>query len=471
MADFDTADERGEELETLQSIYPELILDQRHPFAATIDLEVAPTKPLPVSFDDETTVHRLSYLPPLHIEIILQDGYPAERPPSVQLSTSWLNPMLLKRLEKEAVIQWDEYGGMQMLFSYISYLQEAAEGAFGLSDQCAQEPLLLPQYLKGDLLDYDEKMGREKFEKETFDCGVCLEPKKGSTCYRLKKCGHVFCKACLQDGYNSCIKEGDVNNVKCMDPDCGKSSGQKKERLLSPKELLQIPLDVETVKRFANLKRKKKMEADKSLVWCPREWCQGAMRTEKYPKITDVSQMDDSEPEDDVPAEPAAEDEKKPRGAMNIDRLVICEDCTLAFCRLCLASWHGNFQWCQSREPSELTKEDQQSLNFISQNTTPCPTCSIPAQKSYGCNHMTCFQCKSHFCYLCGAWLTPSDPYKHFNNPNNKGCYMRLMDLDTGDEANGGVQFGGARGAEQQAAFWEREAMRIQMEEIGDDSR
>lgn len=471
MADVDMADERGEELETLQSIYPELTIDQRHPFAAAIDLEVAPTKPLAVSFDDERAVYHVSYLPPLHIEVILEDGYPAEQAPSVQLSTSWLNPMLLKKLEKEAATQWGEYDGMQMLFSYISFLQEAAEGAFGLSNHSAQDPLLLPQDLKRQVLDYDEKMGREKFEKETFECGVCLEPRKGSACYRLKRCAHVFCKSCLQEGYNSCIKEGDVNNVKCMDPDCAKPSGQKKEPLLSPKELLQIPLDVEAVTRYANLRRKKKMEADKSIVWCPREWCQGAMRTDKYPKITNISQMDDSEPEDDTPAESTTENDNKPKGAMNIDRLVICEDCTLAFCRICLSSWHGNFQWCQSREPSELTKEDQQSLDFISQNTTPCPTCSIPAQKSYGCNHMTCFQCKTHFCYLCGAWLIPGNPYKHFNDPKSKGCYMRLMDLDTGDEANGVVQAGGGRGAEQQAAFWEREALRIQMEEIGEDSR
>jgi len=137
---------------------------------------------------------------------------------------------------------------------------------------------------------------------------------------------------------------------------------------------------------------------------------------------------------------------------------------------------------CQPRQPADLTEDDQASLNFILKNTSPCPECSVPCQKSYGCNHMTCFQCKvllrrlstldfdntnpaqTHFCYLCGAWLNSSNPYAHFNDKKNKGCYQRLMDMAEGDGGGDG-QFGGRRGAENLADFYEQEAMRIQMEE------
>jgi E3 ubiquitin-protein ligase RNF14 len=44
------------------------------------------------------------------------------------------------------------------------------------------------------------------------------------------------------------------------------------------------------------------------------------------------------------------------------------------------------------------------------------------------------------------------------------------MDGAEGDMANGDVRFGGRRGAEQLADFWEQEAMRMQMEEF-DDTR
>jgi E3 ubiquitin-protein ligase RNF14 len=77
---------------------------------------------------------------------------------------------------------------------------------------------------------------------------------------------------------------------------------------------------------------------------------------------------------------------------------------------------------------------------------------------------MICFQCKTHFCYLCSSWLSPDAPYEHFQNPKNKACFQRLMDMAEGDMGMAEGGFGGARGAEQIAAFWDQEAMRIQMD-------
>lgn len=467
MEEIDLDDERAEELNTLQSIYPELVIDINNPYHATLELLVAPSKPLPVTFEPTQDVERLSYLPSLRIEITLPSTYPADAPPGIQLSTtpSWLPSEVTEKLADEAKSLWDEYGGGMILFSYISSLQEQTEATFGL------EALSLPSDIRLELVAYSKKLKRELFDKETFDCEVCLEPKKGSACYRMERCSHVFCRACLQDYYNNCIQEGDVNNVKCMSTECGKSGGskRKKDKLLSPKELLQIPLARETVERFARIKRKKKMEADPAIIYCPRSWCQGAMRSEKYPKIADVATMDesDSEAEDETPA-PSPETngdgkiQKRAVGVRGMDRLAVCEDCTLAFCVVCLASWHGDFVRCEPRDKTQLTEEDQASLNFILKCTSPCAYCSAPCQKTYGCNHMSCPICQTHFCYLCGAWLNPDHPYAHYNDPKNKHCFQRLMDGAEGEEV--GVQFGGRRGAEQAAEFWEQEAMRIQLQ-------
>jgi E3 ubiquitin-protein ligase RNF14 len=470
MEDAKLDDERAEELTTLQSIYPELGTDG---YSASLDLLIAPSKPLPITFEPEHDVHRLSYLPSLHVEIALPKTYPAEAPPQITLSTlpRWLPQELALRLADEAKSLWDEYGGGSILFTYISSLQEQAESAFGL------EELSLPSYMRNELLDYSARLKRELFDKETFDCEVCLEPKKGTVCYRMERCSHVFCVACLQDYYNNCITEGDVNNVKCMSTECGKSgsSRRKKDRPLSPKELLQIPLARDQVERYAKIKRKKKIESDPTIIYCPRTWCQGAMRTEKYPKITDVTQMDDSDSEaeedEQVQQDGANTDsgpEKRAIGVRGMERLAVCEDCNLAFCIVCLASWHGDFIRCEPRDKTTLTEEDQASLNFILKSTSQCPYCSVPCQKSFGCNHMTCAQCDTHFCYLCGAWLNPDHPYAHYNDPKNKNCFQRLMDGAEGDE--GDVQFGGRRGAEQAAEFWEQEAMRIQLALNEDDT-
>ena len=177
-------------------------------------------------------------------------------------------------------------------------------------------------------------------------------------------------------------------------------------------------------------------------------------RSKKYPKITDITQIvefDDSGSEDDAAPEEAPEK----------DRLAICEDCSYAFCRVCLAGWHGEFVRCWPRNTSELSAEEQASYNYILAHTSPCPTCSVPCQKMQGCNHMSCFQCKSHFCYLCSSWLDPCNPYQHFNQPE-KPCYMRLWELEEGDDGDGRVRFDGVRGAEAAA----QAAQEAQMQEV-----
>ncbi|GME59520.1 Ring finger protein [Neofusicoccum parvum] len=489
MADT-TDDEREEELSSIAAIFPELALHPENPFKASIDLPVAPSAPLAVTFppavdgapptplptpptsDNEgpnpiaaapktpaLDVHRLSYLPPLRLEVTLPGGYPAEKPPDFHLSTSpkWLPDTRLQKLVEEGHALWEEYGRCQIVFAYIDFLQQAAERCFDLvGDEGAV--IEVSEEMKIPLLDYDVKTKREKFEQETFDCGVCLEPKKGSVCHRLMRCGHVFCVACLQDFYTNCIKEGDVTNVKCMDPSCGKenNNGRKKksERTISPGELLQIPIEQEMVKRYVEMKRKKKLESDKDTVYCPRKWCQGPARSKKYPKITDLSQLVDSDSESEHESNNPPRDrvEEQMRGSKSSDRLAVCEDCEYAFCRVCLAGWHGEFVRCYPRNATELTEEEQASYDYLRLHTSQCPTCSSPCQKTHGCNHMCCFQCRSHFCYLCGAWLDPNNPYQHFNNKKT-GCYMRLWELEEGDEGGGdgngnAVRFDGVRGWE-----------------------
>lgn len=482
-------DEREEELSSIAAIFPELVLDPTNSFKASIDLTVAPQAPLAVTFppavdgappkslptpptsDNEgpapvgapkplaQDIHRLSYLPPLRLLVTLPDGYPADKPPQFDLSTSpkWLPDATLHKLVDEGPVLWEEYGRGQVVFAYIDFLQQAAERCFDLvGDEGAV--IEVAEDMKIPLLDYDIKAKREKFAQETFDCGVCLEPKKGSVCYRLMRCGHVFCVACLQDFYTNCIKEGDVSSVRCLDPTCGKEDKKKKsERTISPGELLQIPIEQEMVKRYVEMKRKKKLEADKDTVYCPRKWCQGPARSKKYPKITDLTQLveSDSEGEEESGGPPRDRVEEQMRGSKSGDRLAVCEDCEYAFCRVCLGGWHGEFVRCYPRSSTELTEEEQASYDYLRLHTSQCPTCSSPCQKTHGCNHMCCFQCRTHFCYLCGAWLAPDNPYQHFNN-KSLGCFMRLWELEEGDEGGNNnndnndrdVRFEGARGWE-----------------------
>ena len=497
-------DERAIELSSIAAIYPEIVLDAERPFEAKLDLQVAPAFPVKIQFTSladgappGTHIHppkflenaaevntspndiggatdieaddlqTLTYLPPISVRISLPDGYPTKKPPNFEITTSpaWLPKVKLDDLVADGVRLWKELGQDQVVFAYIDYLQQEAENAFGLAAAGA-DTLSVSGDLKIALLDFDIQAKREKFEKGTYDCGICLEPKKGSVCHRMISCSHVFCIACLQDFYNNCITEGEVDNVKCLDPSCGReerhtsASGKeqadparsrkrrRRDPTLNPSELLQIPIAQELVQRYVHLKRKKRLESDKSTVYCPRQWCQGAARSKKYPKPLDLvadnpDGSSESEEEDEKHSKlktkkKGGEDELPPMS----ERLCVCEDCSYAFCSVCKKGWHGELTMCNPRKQAELNAEEKASEDYLKLHTTPCPTCAAPSQKTMGCNHMICFKCKTHFCYLCSSYLLESNPYEHFNN-HKSTCYMRLRELEGGDGAQVDHRFQG----------------------------
>ncbi|KAH7360089.1 RWD domain-containing protein [Rhexocercosporidium sp. MPI-PUGE-AT-0058] len=462
-------DERQEELDCIAAIFPEILVDPENPFSVSMEIPVHPTSPVKVLFPASSdgliptpplSVHsdqedhlapvpanavesqNLSYLPSLQLRITLPDEYPEKNAPVFELSANpaWISRKSLDELQEKGEEMWEEAGRSSVVYGYIDFLQQEAENAFGFATE--ERNLEVPQDFKISLLDYDIKATQAAFEKETFDCGVCLDLKKGTVCHRMIDCGHVFCVQCLQDFYNNAITEGNLAAVQCLTPGCGKkrgeeqvAKGRKAKTQLSPSELIQIPLEQEVVTRYVKLKHKAELESDKNTVYCPRKWCQGAARSKKHRKPVG---FEDTESDDE------ADDEGIPKGYIaGADRLCICEDCSFAFCSRCYQGWHGELTTCMPRKDNgELTEEDKASLEYMNLHSTPCPTCSARAQKTHGCNHMICFKCHSHFCYLCSAWLPPANPYNHYNNKSSS-CYYRLWELEEGDGHDVGQGHGG----------------------------
>jgi E3 ubiquitin-protein ligase RNF14 len=301
----------------------------------------------------------------------------------------------------------------------------------------------------------------------------------------MMDCGHIFCKQCLQDFYNTAITEGDLASVRCLTPNCAKNRakeppGQGRKRRkpktsVNPTELLQIGLDQSMVKRYVTLKYKTELKSDKNTIYCPRLWCNGAARSKKHKRPEGLELGDSSD--DGSDEEEATQNSSHGKTYNTADLLAICDECGFAFCSRCGQSWHGEFVRCMDkRDKDELSAEEKASLEYLRLHTTPCPTCAAVAQKTHGCNHMICFSCSSHFCYLCSAWLDPSNPYRHFNKqPDGKvtSCYMRLWELEAGDGDDVGYAFEGGR-RQQQPAEAELQALPLanvipEIEEPDDD--
>ncbi|KAG6009635.1 hypothetical protein E4U21_001699 [Claviceps maximensis] len=477
-AGTDDDDPRLMELETLAAIFPEMRQSQdashalrpdartKSEYTVELELPVEPTQPVTVVFPAASSASNathathdglvgpggaamsttclkqnattrpepvdtllVSHLPPLSLSITLPDGYPLEKAPRVSLTTAplWLGRATLRALEDDGSRLWEEAGRDMVAFTYIDHLQREAENVFGTIS--ADGVLEVNSEHKLAVLDFDIKARKAAFEKETFECGICLE-----------RASHVAANAV------------------------------KSKIFISPSELLQIGLTKDMVKRYVNLKYKTELEADKDTIYCPRQWCNGAARSKKHRKpqgldFTEPTTSSFAEQEmedqghgesnhDNVNANAEAEqtsDHNKANKKFNpADLLCICEDCNFAFCGRCLQTWHGEFVRCMpKRSQDELTEEEKASLEYLQLHTSPCPTCNAPAQKTHGCNHMICSRCDTHFCYLCSSWLDPANPYDHYNSPPNgkvATCYMRLWELEDGDGDDVGLDFVGGRG-------------------------
>lgn len=349
-----------------------------------------------------------------------------------------------------------------------------------------------PSCLASQLVAHSRLCTRTAFDASSFDCAICLETRKGRACTRLSGCSHVFCSECLAGYLTSLVDDGFHRQAKrCPDPECvalwsqrekqnlvdqegnlivkPTSKQQKSSRAkpshspsladtsvvvgqLTRSELADV-LGSARLQRLDELTVKAKMEADPSVSYCPRSNCQAA--------VVRLSSDENSG---------------------HWERFRECLSCGFAFCAWCSRSWHGPTS-CPVSFQSELIRrylslppsspdrarmeqkfgrktletmvrkyeEEQQTQQWLSNYTTPCPTCGIAIEKSYGCNHMTCKSCQTHYCYLCGKAISAQNPYQHFNTPGRE-CYHRLFDGLLGDQApqaQDGVQQEQAHGNEQ----------------------
>ncbi|KHN94132.1 RING finger protein [Metarhizium album ARSEF 1941] len=497
----DDDDPRLMELETLEAIYPEIRHALAHPLGAPgeapprftfeLELPVDPAEPVTILFpapssglapDERPGLASasapaamaaepldsllVSHLPPLSLRITLPDGYPSRKPPAVTISTTpqWLPRATLRALEDDGARLWEEAGRDMVAYAYIDHLQRGAENVFGAVG--TGSTLEVDAEHKLAVLDHDINAKKAAFDRETFECGICLDPKKGPRCHKMMDCGHIFCLQCLRDFYADAIEEGNLSAVRCVTPNCARARATsspstsaakgKPKVFISPSELLQIGLPEDLVKRYVTLKYKTELEADKNTVYCPRRWCNGAARSKRHrkPQGLEFAESSGDETPGTVTEDGAAHHVGEKTSAKKFDAadlLAVCEDCGFAFCSRCLHTWHGEFVRCApKRNNGELAEEEKASLEYLQLHTSPCPTCNAHAQKTHGCNHMICSRCDTHFCYLCSAWLDPANPYKHFNTQSDgkvTSCYMRLWELEAGDGDDVGLGYAGGREA------------------------
>ena len=88
---------------------------------------------------------------------------------------------------------------------------------------------------------------------------------------------------------------------------------------------------------------------------------------------------------------------------------LICGDCNMDLCLGgCGRIFHGE-------TPCDVSF-DEASAALINSTTKSCPnnSCGVHISKTEGCNHMTCRNCRTEFCWSCGEEL-PRDSHGHYS--------------------------------------------------------
>ncbi|CAG5928173.1 unnamed protein product [Menidia menidia] len=105
-----------------------------------------------------------------------------------------------------------------------------------------------------------------------------------------------------------------------------------------------------------------------------------------------------------------------------------CSNCQFVWCFKCHAPWHNGLKCREYRKGDKLLRTWASVIEHGQRNAQKCPQCKIHIQRTEGCDHMTCAQCNTNFCYRCG------ERYRHLrffgdhtSNLSVFGCKYRYL--------------------------------------------
>ncbi|KAI9502448.1 hypothetical protein BX070DRAFT_14158 [Coemansia spiralis] len=377
-------------------------------------------------------MRNMRFLPPITMEFELPQKYPLEEAPKTDISCCWLSLECAESIISSVFGNvWEIGQGMSVLNSYVEAVRYNLAALPWVSIDIQKAELF-----KDYITKHNKTKLKEQFQAQTYMCMVCMEAQSGFHCIQLE-CSHVHCKQCLGGYLGLLIKEGNLTLIGCPHLDCRQTPEMQKH--ITHDEMSQV-LTQTQIDRFDRLSILRRVDANSTQhAWCPREGCGRAVERDK-----------------------------------TTEKLCVCK-CGYAFCIFCRRVWHGinscaveNIKEvakhyhkaleeskrdgypCQQQKHLEmlygvsvLTKilrkyeEEKQSLEYIRGSTQACPSCKQAIAKAFGCNHMICTMCGTHFCYLCGDAINPDDPMLHFNSQLSP-CFQRLLDnIESSDLSNG----------------------------------
>uniref|UniRef100_A0A3Q4BJA6 E3 ubiquitin-protein ligase RNF217 n=1 Tax=Mola mola TaxID=94237 RepID=A0A3Q4BJA6_MOLML len=265
-------------------------------------------------------------------------------------------------------------------------LYDAPEMDLGTEQEAGSSPEL---YTMDDLVDpFGDmvlRLSTVKAGAETAmqSCRVCLE---GKPIAPLPCCRKAVCEECLKLYVSSQVGGGGVTRGRCPIPEC---SGYLEE--------------VVVISHLA----KEDMA--------------------KYHYFLELSQLDSStKPCPQCSLFTTLKEHNHNRSEHKYK--IQCANCQFVWCFKCHAPWHNGLKCRDYRKGDKLLRTWASVIEHGQRNAQKCPQCKIHIQRTEGCDHMTCTQCNTNFCYRCG------ERYRHLrffgdhtSNLSVFGCKYRYL--------------------------------------------
>lgn len=262
-------EKQADEILALQSIFDQnFYLFNNHQYEILIEFDLPDS--FTIQFNNKTST--VCHIPPLSLIINYHDEYPSQEPPSFIISCFYFSKTdLIKLCQK--LDNYEFIPGEVCVYDWIVLIKQEIGNEFIIHTEFPElqnDPRALNGYTSDNaeqifqsLIDYNKKREDESFRHQLQTCSICAEIVPGLNCIRLHRCGHFYCRSCLNVYIQMTLERGKFgDSLHCPQDDC--------KQALLPTEVKETLQDDELYERYERLTLKHGLEAMNDIVWCPR---------------------------------------------------------------------------------------------------------------------------------------------------------------------------------------------------------